>query len=80
MSKSRTPQSVLDALNEARSALYSQQFELIREISRIQRSIDASVAEGKEVDSFDSNLLAEAKVKLANTVMSREVLFNIPNL
>lgn len=80
MSKSKTPQSVLDALNEARSALYSQQFELIRDISRIQRSIDAAVAEGKEVDSFDSNLLAEAKVKLANTVMSREVLFNIPNL
>ena len=80
MEKPKTPQSVLEALNEARSALYSQQFELIRDISRIQRSIDASVEEGKEVDSFDSNLLAEAKTKLANTVMAREVLFNIPNL
>ncbi len=80
MTKSKTPQSVLDALHEARSALYSQQYELMIQISRIQRSIDAAVAEGKEVSDLDSNLLAEAKAKLANTVISREVLFNLPTL
>ena len=80
MPKAKTPQSVLNALNEARSALYSQQFELVRDCQRIQRSIDAAVEEGKEVDSFDANLLAEAKLKLANTILSREALFDIPNL
>ena len=80
MAKAKTPQSVLNALNEARSALYSQQFELVRDCQRIQRSIDAAVEEGKEVDSFDANLLAEAKLKLANTILSREALFDIHNL
>ena len=80
MSKSKTPQSVLDALNEARSALYAQQYELVLNCQRIQRSIDAALAEGKEVDSFDSGLLSEAKAKLADTMLAREVLFNIPNL
>jgi hypothetical protein len=80
MSKSKTPQSVVTALNEARSALYSQQFELIRNCQRIQRSIDSAVEAGKEVDSFDINLLAEAKGKLADTILARETLFDIPNL
>jgi hypothetical protein len=80
MSKSKTPQSVLDALHEARSALYSQQFELIRNCQRIQRSVDAAKEAGKEVDSFDINLLAEAKAKLADTILARETLFDIPSL
>ncbi len=80
MSKSKTPQSVLEALNEARSALYAQQYDLILNCQRIQRSIDAALGEGKEVDSFDSGLLSEAKAKLADTILAREVLFNIPNL
>jgi acyl-[acyl carrier protein]--UDP-N-acetylglucosamine O-acyltransferase len=80
MSKSKTPQSVVTALNEARSALYSQQFELIRNCQRIQRSIDSAVEAGKEVDSFDINLLAEAKGKLADTILARETQFDIPNL
>lgn len=80
MTKSKTPQSVLDALNEARSALYSQQYELMIQISRIQRSIDASITDGKEVSDLDKSLLQEAKAKLANTVMARETLFNLPTL
>ena len=80
MPKAKTPQSILTALNEARSALYAQQFELIRNCQRIQRSIDSSVEAGKEVDSFDTDLLAEAKAKLADTVLARENLFEIPNL
>jgi hypothetical protein len=80
MAKAKTPQSVVTALNEARSALYSQQFELIRNCQRIQRSIDAAVEAGKEVDSFDINLLAEAKGKLADTILARETLFDIPTL
>jgi len=70
----------LEALNEARSALYAQQYDLILNCQRIQRSIDAALGEGKEVDSFDTNLLVEAKGKLADTILAREVLFNIPNL
>jgi transcriptional regulator CtsR len=77
MAKAKNPQSVLDAINEARSALYSQQYELIQNIQRIQRSIDASVEEGKTPDTFDTDLLNEAKVKLANTIMARETLFNL---
>lgn len=80
MSKAKTPQSILTALNEARSALYAQQFELIRNCQRIQRSIDSAVEAGKEVDSFDTDLLTEAKGKLADTVLARENLFDIPNL
>lgn len=79
MSKAKTSQSILTALNEARSALYSQQFELIRNCQRIQRSIDAAVDAGKEVDSFDINLLAEAKGKLADTILARENLFDMPD-
>lgn len=77
MAKSKTPQSVLDALHEARSALYSQQYELTSNIQRIQRSIDASIEDGKEVETFDKDLLQEAKIKLANTIMARETLFNL---
>jgi len=77
MAKAKNPQSVLDAINEARSALYSQQYELVQNIQRIQRSIDASVEEGKTPDTFDTDLLNEAKVKLANTIMAREVLFSL---
>ena len=80
MAKSKTPQSVLDALHEARSALYSQQYELTNNIQRIQRSIDASIEAVKEVEAFDKDLLKEAKVKLANTIVAREILFNIPTL
>jgi hypothetical protein len=77
MAKAKNPQSVLDAINEARSALYSQQYELVQNIQRIQRSIDAAVEEGKTPDTFDTDLLNEAKVKLANTIMAREVLFSL---
>ena len=80
MSKSKTPQSVLDALNEARSALYAQQYDLILNCQRIQRSIDAALETGKEVDSFDAGLLSEAKSKLADTILAREILFSLPNL
>ena len=80
MSKSKTPQSVLDALNEARSALYAQQYDLILNCQRIQRTLDAAKEAGKEVDSFDVSLLAEAKGKLADTILAREVLFSLPNL
>lgn len=70
----------MDALHEARSALYSQQYELTNNIQRIQRSIDASIEDGKEVEAFDKDLLQEAQVKLAKTIVAREILFNIPNL
>ena len=80
MSKSKTPQSVLDALNEARCALYAQQYDLILNCQRIQRSLDAAKEAGKEADAFDASLLAEAKGKLADTILAREILFSLPNL
>lgn len=68
-------QSVRNALDTARGALYAQQSEVLREITRIQRSIDAAVAAKQEPSSYDTELLATYKVKLADTVLARENLF-----
>ena len=66
---------MLDALHEARSALYSQQYELTNNIQRIQRSIDASIEAGKEASLFvtDGDVL-DLKAKVTRMwIRGREI-------
>jgi hypothetical protein len=69
-------QSVRNALEVARGALFSQQSELMGDIARINRSIDECVKNGKEVSSHDTSMLNVAKGRLADTVLARETLYS----
>ena len=69
-------QSVRNALEVARGALFSQQSELMRDIARINRSLDECIKNGKEVSSHDTSMLNVAKGQLADTVLAREALYS----
>jgi hypothetical protein len=68
-------QSVNSALELARSALYTQQNELLREIRGLLETIDRNGKSGQAADTYLTESLADRKVKLAEVMVARETLY-----
>jgi hypothetical protein len=67
--------SVAAALDMARSALYAQQSELLREIRSLQETMDRNEKNGQAADAYLTESMADRKVKLAETMVARETLY-----
>lgn len=73
--KASMTKSVAAALDMARSALYTQQSELLREIRSLQETMDRNEKNGQAADAYLTESMADRKVKLAETMVARETLY-----
>lgn len=70
-------QSVNSALDLARSALYNQQSELLREIRGLLDTLDRNGKAGQTADAHVTEALADRKAKLAEVMIARETLYYV---
>ena len=69
--------SVCTALEMARTALYSQQINIMRDIRDLMDVVDKAYNTDTPADSYIMDQLSERKVKLAETVVARETLYTV---
>lgn len=74
--KTTVNKSVSSALDIARTALYNQQSEILREIRSLLETADRSEKHGQPVDSYITESLTERKAKLAEIIVARETLYH----
>ena len=68
--------SQAEALEAARSALADRQYELTKEVQSLARQIDG-FAKGQEVPAYLTEALTNRKMRLADTFLSRESLWDM---